>query len=365
MFKSLTLTKNLSLISSFLHDSDRKSFPKLMMDFARLVIRQRCIPKHYISRYMYKKDCENIFDFLPDKFLYELKSKFNDREVIEVLENKLYFDLFYRQFGVSLPKILMFNHKKLFVIADRWIEVNNLDEFRLLLKEIFRDKDSGFTVFVKPTYGTYGGDGIYKIAFGQLSDNSDLINKIYLKVLKSGYLFQETICQHPHLDKLNPSCINTIRIVTFIDRSGKIEIISAFLRMSISNYYLDNTEAGGCAVSINLNTGCLAKYGYKPFSKSGGKRLIEHPLTNTVFDAFTIPDFYKVKELVIKAASFMPGLRLIGWDVGLGINGPVLIEGNSDYNIHGSDKMYGGLRANPVFRKALEEIGYYFTNPLE
>jgi len=88
-------------------------------------------------------------------------------------------------------------------------------------------------------------------------------------------------------------------------------------------------------------------------------------LTNTVFDAFTIPDFYKVKELVIKAASFMPGLRLIGWDVGLGINGPVLIEGNSDYNIHGSDKMYGGLRANPVFRKALEEIGYYFTNPLE
>jgi len=51
-------------------------------------------------------------------------------------------------------------------------------------------------------------------------------------------------------------------------------------------------------------------------------------------------------------------LRLIGWDVGIGISGPVLIEGNSDYDLHGGDILYGGLGANPVFKKALEEFNY-------
>ena len=121
---------------------------------------------------------------------------------------------------------------------------------------------------------------------------------------------------------------------------------------------MDNTGSGGWAASINLGTGRLEKYGYRPFGKSGGQRITEHPLTKTVFEGFEIPDFEKAKELVVKAASIMPGLRLIGWDVGIGISGPVLIEGNSDYDLHGGDILYGGLGANPVFKKALEEFNY-------
>ena len=54
----------------------------------------------------------------------------------------------------------------------------------------------------------------------------------------------------------------------------------------------------------------------------------------------------------------MPSLRLIGWDVGIGTSGPVLIEGNSDYDITGSDLMYGGYRSNPVFKRVLKEINF-------
>ena len=130
--------------------------------------------------------------------------------------------------------------------------------------------------------------------------------------------------------------------------------------MSIKNSHVDNIGSGGCAVAVDLATGRLKKFGYMPFKRSGGKRLTEHPLTNTVFENFAIPHFEEAKELVLKAASLMPGLRLIGWDIGIGTTGPVLIEGNSDYDITGSDLMECGYGANTVFRKALKEINFIF-----
>jgi hypothetical protein len=54
----------------------------------------------------------------------------------------------------------------------------------------------------------------------------------------------------------------------------------------------------------------------------------------------------------------MPGLRLVGWDVAIGESGPVLIEGNSDYDISGNDLTEGGYLANPRFRKVLHETSY-------
>jgi glutathione synthase/RimK-type ligase-like ATP-grasp enzyme len=69
-----------------------------------------------------------------------------------------------------------------------------------------------------------------------------------------------------------------------------------------------------------------------------------------------IPFIPEAKDLVTKAASLMPGLRLIGWDVAIGENGPILVEGNSDYGLRGNDMHYGGYRTHPVFKKILEEI---------
>ena len=358
MLKSLNLTKNLGLLSNLWSDSERKSLPKLIAEASKMAIIQRCIPRHYLTSFVYKKDRENILDFLPNKLLDEMKAKYNDRDVVEVLENKLFFNFFYGQFGLSIPKVLMYNHKMMFAIGNRNVEINNSREFKSELINLIRDNFPASSIFIKKTSGTYGGDRIYRISSEEISSDNAMIDSLYQEVIKAGYLFQETIIQHPGMDKLNPSCINTIRFDTFIDNTGKVEIISSYLRFSNGQLHVDNTGSGGWAASINLGTGRLEKYGYRPFGKSGGQRITEHPLTKTVFEGFEIPDFEKAKELVVKAASIMPGLRLIGWDVGIGISGPVLIEGNSDYDLHGGDILYGGLGANLVFRKALEEFNY-------
>lgn len=343
------------LITCFLKDSDRKPMFRMIWELLMLSFKFFRFPRHYFSRYLFKKESSNIFDYYPDSFLEKVKPVFNDKGARDILENKLFFDYYYSQFGISLPKILMYNHRNIFVRGGRIIEVNTPEEFRTLISAVIRNKSVHNSLFIKKTYWSFGGDQIYKLTLDQINNDPEVISNLYSAVITSGFLFQETIKQHPELEKLNPSCLNTMRLDTFIDRNGNIEVLSGFIRTSIMNSHVDNVSSGGCQVPIDIETGILKKYGYRVLKISGVKLLTEHPITKIVFEGFTIPFFREAKELVIKASGLYPCLRLVGWDVGIGENGPVLIEGNSDYNMAGNDLSYGGYRTNPVFRKVIKE----------
>jgi L-ascorbate metabolism protein UlaG (beta-lactamase superfamily) len=121
---------------------------------------------------------------------------------MEVLENKLYFDFFYKQFNISLPEIVMYNHRKMFVVNKKCIEINSANELKLLIDEIFSQNPSFDSVFIKKTYWSYGGDKIYKIFPAQVKTDPDMISNLYSEIIKTGFLFQETEEQHPDLTNL-------------------------------------------------------------------------------------------------------------------------------------------------------------------
>ena len=347
------------LILEVLKDPDRKTLFNMFSDILTLTIYFKKLPKHYFGKYLFKKGKTNIKDYYPDDLLYyKFKPFLNEKFVNEVVENKLFFNFYYSQFNISLPKTLMYNHRNLFVKENQYFEINNETDFKEQLSKIFAHNPSYDSLIVKKTYGSYGGDQVFKIFQHQISTDNELISRLYSDVIKTGFIFQETVKQHPELNKLNPSCLNTIRFDTFIDRDGKIEIISAYIRMSIKNQPIDNISSGGCQVGIQLKSGKLKKYGYQGFRTSGVLVYTEHPITKTVFEEFEIPYFEKAKELVIKTAGCMPGLRLVGWDVAIGETGPVLIEGNADYEMAGNDLSEDGYRTNATFRKMLHELNY-------
>ena len=341
------------------NDPERKPLYRMIYELFYLLLIHKEIPKHYFSRYLFKKGITNLKDYLPNNLLNDkIPLIVNDKDVKEVLDNKLYFDMFYRQFGVTLPNILMYNHKQMFVTGNKSIQINNIRDFTLLLEEIFERNPSYASIFIKKTCSSSSGNKIHKLLLEQLRSDPGLVKELYAEVIGSEYLFQETVIQHPALNILNPSCLNTIRIDTLIDSTGEINVVSALIRMSTTNLHVDNINAGGCYVGIIPETGKLKKVAYPSIKNGGVKVLTEHPVTKIVFENFCVPYFPQVRELVVKAAGFMPGLRLIGWDVGIGESGPVLIEGNSNYEISGSDLAYGGYLTNPVFRKVLHEINY-------
>ena len=54
----------------------------------------------------------------------------------------------------------------------------------------------------------------------------------------------------------------------------------------------------------------------------------EKSITNIKFDGFQIPYWEEIKEMVLKAALVNDKVNLVGWDVAISKNGPLIIEGN-------------------------------------
>jgi hypothetical protein len=356
--KKITKRTRMVQLREILKDPDRKPLTRMIYELFYLSLIYKELPFHYVTRYLFKKEATNIKNYLPNKLISRIPSYFNDKKVKEVLDNKLYFDLFYRQFGINLPKIIMYNHKNLFIIDNKTVIINSVHDFLSLLTEIFEKKESSDSIFIKKTYSSASGRNTIKLYKQEIISKTEIIHDIYSEVINSEFLFQESIKQHPVLDKISSSSLNTIRFDTFIDQEGKIEIISAFLKISTNNSHVDNVISGGCGIGIDFNTGRLKRYGYSKPKINGVKVFKEHPLTKVVFENISVPMFGEAKELVLNVASLMPNLRLVGWDVGIGESGPVLIEGNSDYGINSNDLAYGGYMTNPVFRKVLNEIGF-------
>lgn len=353
---NLKRMSNPELFKAFINDPDRKSVLRISYELFFLLIKFREIPVHYFSRYLFKKKTRNYKDFVPNKLAGKISIRINDHKSKEVLDNKLFFNLFYSQFDIKVPNILMYNHNNMFVIDNKPIEVQNVEDFAEILTDLFEKNSSVESVMIKKTFASSSGKKIFKLLGSQVASEPKVMKFIYSEVIQSGFLFQETIKQHPLLDRINASCLNTIRIDTFIDSDGKVEIASAYLRMSICNSHIDNISSGGCQVGIVLGTGRLKKYGYALIQTMGVTILTEHPITKTTFEDYPLPYFGEVKELVLKTARLMPGLRLIGWDVAVGESGPILIEGNSDYDLSGNDLADNGYLSNKVFKKVLAEL---------
>lgn len=55
----------------------------------------------------------------------------------------------------------------------------------------------------------------------------------------------------------------------------------------------------------------------------------EHPDTGFVSKGFEVPYWQDILKLTAEAASVVPQVGYVGWDVAISKDGPVLIEGNS------------------------------------
>ncbi len=62
------------------------------------------------------------------------------------------------------------------------------------------------------------------------------------------------VTQHPDLMRLSPSGLNTVRIITQLDKNDQVHIIGTRLRITV-NSAVDNLAAGNIAASIDSNTG--------------------------------------------------------------------------------------------------------------
>jgi hypothetical protein len=188
----------------------------------------------------------------------------------------------------------------------------------------------------KEVLGNPTGKIVVKDSFGQCGWDVEILNSVdydnesLLKYMKlHGFnLAEEFIIQHPELASLSESGVNTIRIITQLNKRNEVEILGARLRISVNNH-VDNLASGNIAAAIDLESGIVTGPGvYSDITKES---VTYHPVSGIKLDGFQIPLWKESIDMAIHAALHRPENKSIGWDVVITENGPELLEGNHNW----------------------------------
>lgn len=126
------------------------------------------------------------------------------------------------------------------------------------------------------------------------------------------------------------------------------------MRFGTNKKNIDNASSGGFFVPINLASGTLEEKGMQ-LLKHGGKTYMEHPDTGFKFKGFKIPYFKDVVNETINVSSNFTN-KMIGWDIAIGENEIIFIEGNSNGSLLMSQIACGGFNNHPVYSKILQNL---------
>jgi hypothetical protein len=143
---------------------------------------------------------------------------------------------------------------------------------------------------------------------------------------RGDWVIQLKVAPHPALRDIALSALPTARMTTIRDEAGAPELVTSVLRFpSVEHVFIDNIKAGGLMAPVDPDTGRL---GAACRGKQAGE-VDRHPVTGAEVAGLQLPDWNSAKELVLRAhREAFPEYSMVGWDIALTPDGPVLIEGN-------------------------------------
>lgn len=247
----------------------------------------------YLNARMDRLNKEERLDVVTRGVNNQYVVKYNDFDYVHYFLNKADFN---EKFGKFLGR--------------DWLLVEGEDQ-RSQFADFIKGKDD---FILKPTDGTHG-DGVAKLPAEMASFDASMDN--------CPYLAEERIIQVDEMASLNPSSVNTIRAITFLDKEGKANLLAAYMRIGRGGI-VDNFCNGGMLTPVDLETGTLMY----PAVDGENVAYETHPVTHKSIVGFKIPQWEKVKAMALEAALVVPQVRYVGWDIGISEKGPCLIEGN-------------------------------------
>lgn len=216
-------------------------------------------------------------------------------------------------------------------------------------------------LFGKPT-NSYGGKGVLRLT--QYNEEYDLfygesaINGVSSKTLEKlvysyngNYVFQKVIKHHPIFNALcGVNALSTIRFLTHQKSNGEIKIIASYMKIPGHNSITDQSIHKDAKVVV------IAQDGYfdKVLTNNNDAPAVVEELHSVMFAnnqyrlAFSyesskmvpIPFWEEARKMVTDAAGLFKHTRLLGWDVAITKNGPVIIEVNDKPGLNAPQKFY-------------------------
>lgn len=303
-----------------------------IIDYYKRTMNKR--PKLYWHQFYYSMNGEFSVKYIPnDLYFGQMQYVFYKSFVDEAYDDKNLYDVFFP--NANQPKIIL-----------KCANGHFYDNNKLITKEQALALCSNIPeAIIKPTFLSAGGSNV---RFFSSKDGIDTkVNKPVKDVFArygKNFNIQEAIHQHEALAKLNPSSVNTIRVVTYF-REEEVVLLYAVMRIGESGSEVDNTTDGGYTCGI-LADGKLKKEAYG-FNPSRGYTVSQSGVT---FDGYQLPCFDKVIETAKELHTHVPQIPIVGWDLTVSDKDEVVfIEMNAPCGLHQS-------AAGPAFGDYTDEI---------
>lgn len=271
---------------------------------------------------------------IPENIFYGyIVPRMNDRSFISAYADKASYDVHFHD--AKKPETIIKNINGIFFDN----EMNMIDKETAI--DILCSYDRSI---VKPTLDSGSGKGITFIDMNKMSKANVLED---ISTHCTNFIAQKILDQSPVLEQLNPSSVNTIRIMTLL-WNGKVHPLSAHIRIGGEGSKYDH-------------------YGtIRPVSKQGVIEpraflykvgdLIEVDNYGKKLQPITIPNYSELVATAIKLHSKCAYFKMMSWDFAMDSNDePIMIETNLwELGINHHQFCYGG-----IFEEYTDEVLKY------
>ena len=248
---------------------------------------------------LHRKSESQRNSYVSDKLRYYYCDILNAPDVEALMTNKYSCYLEYQPF-----------YKRDMVLIER---PEDKDKFQNFLKNHPR--------FIYKPIGDHSGHGIAIIDSSE-TDMDGWFEKI---TEEAPGVVEELMIQGEELNRINPTSVNTCRIMTFTI-GDEVTLFAGVLRMGVGDSTTDNAGAGGIYASIDTETGIIRS----DARNYANDHYLYHPTTGTLIPGFRLPEWNEAVELIKQMARHRKGTTLIAWDIAYTDKGWCMVEANDN-----------------------------------
>ena len=291
----------------------------------------------YWHEYFYSRNGRYSEQYVPTCFYHsDIIFRLNIRQLSMAYTDKCAYDNYFSD--VFRPTTIVRNINGLY-----------FDGYQPISKEDALQRCSQLdNAVIKPSmFGKWGaGVRVFSTEGGSVSE-TETIEDLFGQ-FGEDFIIQEKVQQHAEMSRLNPTSLNTIRILSFL-YGTEVIILYAVVRIGRKDRVVDNETAGGINADIDLASGKILDCAYGTPSE----KRITHTDVGTELKGFEIPSFNQAISIVKKLHLRLPYFHLVGWDFGIDEQGrPVMIEWNRNPDL--SQTAHG-----PAFGDMTEDVVKY------
>lgn len=291
--------KNLLDISKRLSISTGKNRVGIICDMIRESLFNGAMFTEYDDLDFIHRDKENRKTYITTFYEFKLYDQLNPKELRNLFHDKICFLKTFQE-----------------LITREWLDISHVEE-NVVSRFIAKHRRA----VLKASYGDSGKE----VAVVDIPENMTSSRLKELMESKGYNLIEECLSNCELLASLNQTSLNSIRIVT-INKNKKISFLFAGLRVGAKDSVLDNISQGASVARIDLETGKINSpfYTKRSAHSNKGENLASR-------EGLVLPYWNEVKDLAKNAATVVPEMGIVAWDICITEKGPEIIEGNESF----------------------------------